>query len=141
MKMKKLIMAGMISAVLGFHTQNALAWCPPGYTVQSEPGYSGSPTCLVSIDGSFGQEETKSEVHYLEEGKNYLFSASGCPRVGTIGIYLLDDTGRIVMEEAGYRPSFSYKADRSGDYTVQVKVLSLVGDNTWGNVDACFSEE
>lgn len=136
--MKKLIISGIAGALLVFSSQNALeAYCPPESTVQSEQGVS---TCMVSIEDSFAQGETKSEEHYLEKGKNYLFSAGGCPRVGALGIYLLDKNGKVVKKNTGGKPSLCYQANQSGDYTIQVKVLSLVGSNTWGNMNACFSE-
>jgi hypothetical protein len=123
----------------------SLAQCPPRAVprnpapVRQTPASSGSD-CLVKVLQTFGLNKKVTRAVTLESGKSYWFAANGCPRMGTIGISIVDGAGKVLKSDEANSPSFCFTAGSSGKYTLRVKALSLTGLNTWGTIDACFSK-
>ncbi len=97
-------------------------------------------SCLMQALREFGLNEESASTLVLEKGKSYWFSASGCPKMGNIGLYILNSEGAVVKQASSYSPSFCFTPQATGKYTVKAKALSLMHAYRSGTIDACFSE-
>lgn len=90
---------------------------------------------------SMAEGESWTGIVNLMGGKNYKFSASGCPKVESIGIYIIDNNGGVVMQDSGTStPSLCYKPSRSGAYKIKVVLESTVMGSNSGVVKANLEE-
>jgi hypothetical protein len=114
------------------------AVCPPG-RVPEDPAATRVEAMAQFYDNfSLHEEDTKTVT--LKKGKHYWFGANGCPRMGRIGIAILDTGGKVLKREEGSSPSLCFTAKRDGHHTIKVKAVSLKGSNTFGGIDAQLSE-
>jgi hypothetical protein len=97
--------------------------------------------CLVRMDNRvIRKNERASERARLTAGQSYWFAASGCPRVGNIGIYVLNRNGQVLNRAEGYDLGFCFGVQEDDEYALEVKVLTLKSGYTAGYVDACVSK-
>lgn len=94
----------------------------------------------VRIVGDFSLNEEKSRSTRLEAGKGFWISGAGCPRMGRIRVAVVDAGGKTVKSNEGFSPSFCFRPEQSGNYTVKVTALSLNGSNSWGSIDAGLAD-
>jgi hypothetical protein len=106
----------------------------------ANPAPVRAQSCLMQALREFGLNEETTSALVLEKGKSYWFGASGCPKMGNIGLYILDSEGAVVKQASSYSPSFCFTPRATGKYTVKAKALSLMHAYRSGTIDACFSE-
>lgn len=137
---KKIKQGILVGAMVGcFHVLPAFAVCPPG-TVPSNPAPKAQAESLAQFFANFTRHEEETQTVTLKKGQHYWFAANGCPRMGQIGISMLDSKGKVMKKAQASSPSFCFTAPRDGEYIVKVKAISLRGSNTFGGIDAQLSE-
>ena len=123
----------------------ASAYCPPG-AIPADPApaekkaKSAGTNCLDKVSDSFSRGEEVTHTVNLKRGQSYWFGANGCPKMGNIRLSVADTQGKLLRKGESYSPSFCFKATSDGAYKVGVKAMTLMGSNTSGNIDSCFSE-
>lgn len=135
------VTAGTVLALLALAQSASAQICAPA-RIPANPApvaVSSGSQCLAKVLRTFSLNEEYTETLTLEKGKSYWFAANGCPRMGTIALYILDQTGAPVKQAQSYSPSFCFTAGVSGKYTIQVKALSMMRSYQSGTIDACFA--
>lgn len=142
----KLSQFSILSAVLVFWATATFGQCPTGSVPRNPaPVRPAAPTasranCLVKVLDQFTLgEEFKRELT-LQKGKGYWFAANGCPRMGNIGLYVIDSAGNVLKQASAYAPSLCFWPPATGKYVIKVKALSLMHSHRSGSIDACMSE-
>jgi hypothetical protein len=137
---RKLKYGLLVGSMIGFfHVAPAFAVCPPG-AVPQDPAALSHGEVLAQFYDNFNLHEEDTQAVVLIKGKKYWFAANGCPRMGRIGLSILDTGGKVLQRKEGSSPSFCFTAQRDGAHTVKVKALSLKGANTFGGIEAQLSE-
>lgn len=132
-----------LAATIGFCL---LLWTSPGKAQSchtSAQPRNPAPTgdsSRARIAGDFNRGEERTEVIDAQSGKSYWFSASGCPRMGTIRIDVLNAAGKVLKSEESYGPSFCISAPDNGKLTLRVTAVSLSGSNSWGSIESYFAD-
>lgn len=138
---KASILTPLVSALFVLAPSARAQMCAPA-RIPANPApvaVSSGSQCLAKILQTFGLNEEYTETLTLEQGKSYWFAANGCPRMGVIGLSIIDQKGTVLKQAQSYSPSFCYTASVSGKYTVKVKALSMMRSYPSGTIDACFS--
>lgn len=141
MKKYFVLLSLIIACLLAFGSGAVFAWCVPA-TVPANPApvSTGGSECLFKVLRGFSRGEETTKTLRLTQGNSYWFAANGCPRMGNINISIVNSNGEVVRESVGYSPSFCFSPDKDGVYTIKVKAVSLMNNNSDGNIDSCFSE-
>lgn len=100
-----------------------------------------SEAAIKNFVQTMTEGEAWTDVVYLESGKDYKFSASGCPRVNSIGLYIMDAKGTVLKEDNNSStPSMCFTPDRSGNYRIKAVLESTVSGASSGKVKADIEE-